>query len=285
MPISMPGGIAPFEIVPRFTIVGAKQPKAKWHTFLDENRAEIRAMLTTPLMDDELDQLFRQDLDYFFVDKKFENLRGSINPAKTALERFVDAFSKPARQEIEAISTPRLPLATSLSRILKLAKLFEVAISQGNHEAITYFQLESGNPFGGAACVVPSIYGVAPSTLRTARMNVGGDDQGYKAFLRSRNRSSSAANIFEASLEDGSKVVRGSSFHYLVTYATAKSIFEYFQHCAATHTPKNGGLQFGSVEEMFTVDMRSMTVVGRCSALPVSLGNLLEFGERKLILE
>jgi hypothetical protein len=234
-------------------------------------------MLREQLSDHQLGYLFRLDTHLFFVDRRFQNLRGNIKPAKQALDTFVDALSRPARDEIEAIANPDEPLATALPRILRLAKVLEAAIRHGNHEAIAYFQLDRGNPFdaGQGTCVVPSIYGIEPSRLRDVRRRVKGDDRGFKAFLQAAGKRSVNANMFESFLEDGAALKQRGKFRYLVTRATAQAIFDYLSKCSVTNNHQDGGLGAASVDELFVSDPADFPGVGRCEALPVRFGNLL----------
>lgn len=278
MPVVIPAGRPPVETVPRFVQPTTGKPKPQWTVFLDDNRQEIRGMLATPLSEDEIGRLFRTDLNLFFINKRFNNLRGHIHPARKALEAHLDSLSKPARDEIEAIATPGEPQPTALAKILRLSKAFQVAIDHKNADAIAYFELDAGNPLDPAngAVVVPSVYGIEPKVLRDHRRRLGGDDRGYRAFLQSAGVRASQVDIFEGYLEVTNRSGRKTGrFPYLVTLATATKIFEYLRDCAAQNGHSNGGLGVGAVGELFTIDLDEASTVGKSEALPVRAGNII----------
>ncbi|MHC2295379.1 hypothetical protein [Bradyrhizobium barranii] len=274
MPIAIPADPVPVPVVPYFLPPGTSKPRPQWTRFLEDNRAEIHNLLSEKLSDYQLDHLYRTDLDLFFVDHRFNNLRGNIKPAQAAIAYSVDAVSKPSREEIDAIAMPGQPIATALIRIHKLAKAMQVAIAHKHASSITYFELDTGNPFD-KACVVPSIYGVEPSKLKDCRRRVGGDDKGFRDFVTASGRRPSPAKVFEAYLEDGG-ALRGGEFRYVVTRVTATLIFGYLATCAKNNQQDNGGLGFASLEELFCSDPAKFPKVGKFEALSVNAGNLIK---------
>jgi hypothetical protein len=277
--IALPTGGPPYAIVPRLTVPnpGSSEPQFKpdLARFESSNQALIKAMLVTPLSDEQIRDTFDFQRRFYVVDCEFPTLRSNITQAHTSLRASVDEFSMPSKNDIDALNGKS---GLSLPAILKLAYAFEAARRHANHAAIVFFGLQDRNPLNpGEPMVVPTLRTAEPAFLKAVRAAVGLSEKEILSQLTTKYRRPIRDDLLSAFLERpvtaGRQGAREGS--YLLSEAFAKSIYDILatRKTNASFSPPR---DFPTLNCLFEDDVPDMPGKGLyCQVLPLRYGHQL----------
>lgn len=289
-PFVLPEGQPPLATLPRFrvpapTSKGGYKEKPDYSKLQSEYGVAIQAIMRHPITAHQLDKVFAFQKCFFFVAKEFPYLRAAIRPAYESFEISVDRFSRPSRNDVDALFE-RGPL--SLPGLMRLALAFEAAIQHKNRGAITYFGLEEGNPFSGAKgkLIVPAMHSVDPPRMKEVRSVVQGTDEGFSNFVVRSGYTYLGSGFFSSYLEKGVTAGKGGrQGNYLLTAPCAKLVYSYLKGLygqLSTLQPAGPGdwwkdrTEFPELRDLFPDDPDQFPGGGLyCKPLPVRHGNFL----------
>lgn len=216
--------------VPFHQVPGRAQPEPSWDDYLDGNFRTVRRLV--PTLDDALIRdSWTRELDLFFVDRRFNRLRGNVNEAHYLLRSMAGPEQVPSKADINALTEG---VAISLLSVCRLRYCLELA-RRTRHEVVTYFfSLESGIPIVPGQ-VIPSINVFDADRYRIASEEMGVMSGELTAYVSRAVGRVLNADLFEASLAAGYSAGRGgqSRGFYRLTDYMANSVYGFLQSKAA----------------------------------------------------
>ena len=216
--------------VPTHQVPG-RSPEPDWDRYYDLCFEIVHRMV--PSMDDTLlRDSWSRELDLFFIDRKFNRLRGNVRRAYDQLRAMVDPEQVPSYNDINALTEGE---AISLLSTCRLRYCLEVARRQHNEMIQYLFALEDkGIPIVPGK-VIPSINVFDTERYRAVKSDLGighGELTAHASHLIHRTLN---PELFEVALEQGCSAgqLGQSKGFYRLTDHMANAIYSFLQEKAA----------------------------------------------------